>query len=268
MVRVALFSDLHLDSALWTPPTDLQADIVVLAGDLNVKARGLPWPDARAVFGCDHVLAVAGNHDIFGSSIDDGMDRLRTRLASQGVSLLERDEAIVHGVRFLGCTLWTDVRLFAGADDRLVRADAAMLVGDAYSPHMRDYRQIRVAGGGYRRLRPLDTATLHCQSVEWLEGRLAAPHNGPTVVVTHHAPSARCLPAWAQQDRWSCAYASHLDWLVERYQPHAWCYGHIHDPPPNLAIGRTPLWANPRGHGDSIHDHNPSFDPYGLQQEF
>ncbi|MDG3442631.1 hypothetical protein [Nitrospirillum amazonense] len=69
MVRVALFSDLHLDSAPWTPPPDLQADIVVLAGDLNVKARGLPWPDARAVFGCDHVLAVAGNHDIFGSRL-------------------------------------------------------------------------------------------------------------------------------------------------------------------------------------------------------
>jgi hypothetical protein len=168
MVRVALFSDLHLDSTSWTPPADLRADIVVLAGDLNVKARGLPWSDARAMFGCDHVLAVAGNHDVFGTSIDAGMDRLRTRLASQGVTLLERDEAVVHGIRFLGCTLWTDVRLFAGADDRLVRADATMLVGDAYSPHMRDYRQIRVAGGRYRRLRPLDTATLHRQSVEWL----------------------------------------------------------------------------------------------------
>ncbi|WP_040848248.1 metallophosphoesterase [Nitrospirillum viridazoti] len=268
MVRVALFSDLHLDSARWTPPTDLGADIVVLAGDLNVKSRGLPWPDAKEVFGCDHILAVAGNHDVYGETVDDGMEKLRARLASQGVTLLEQEEAIVHGIRFLGATLWTDVRLFAGDDQRRVRADATLLVGERYGPRINDYWQVRVARGGYRKLRPLDTATNHQASVAWLESRLAVHHDGPTIVVSHHAPSARCLPAWARENPWSCAYASHLDWLVERYQPDAWCYGHIHEPPPGLAIGRTPLWSNPRGHGDAPQDLNPSFDPYGLQQEF
>ncbi|TWB45834.1 metallophosphoesterase [Nitrospirillum pindoramense] len=192
---------------------------------------------------------------------------MRTALAAQGVTLLERDEAIVHGIRFLGCTLWTDVRLFAGDDLAQVRSDATTLVGDRYSPRMTDYHAIRVAAGGYRKLRPLDTATVHQRSVTWLQERLAAPHNGPTVVVTHHAPSARCLPQGAAEDRFSAAYASRLDWLVEESGAAAWCYGHVHEPPAEeIRIGRTRLVSNPRGYGggkgrDGL---NRRFDEYEV----
>ncbi|TWB12956.1 Icc-related predicted phosphoesterase [Nitrospirillum amazonense] len=267
MVRIAVFSDLHSEFSPWAPPPDLQADVVVLAGDLWTRGRGVRWGDARETFGCPHVVAVAGNHDLYGTSIDDGMLKLRGNLAAQGVTLLERGETIVHGVRFLGATLWTDVRLFAGDDLRRVRADATMLVGERHGPRIADYWRIRVARGGYRRLRPRDTATLHQTSVAWLDERLAAPHDGPTVVVSHHAPSAQCLPAGARHDPWSCAYASHLDWLIERHRPAAWVYGHIHDPSPGFVVGGTPLLANPRGYDDDDHGLNPRFDPYGLQLE-
>ena len=200
---------------------------------------------------------VAGNHEFYGTQIDTAVAKMRLQAAEKGIVLLENDEVTVGNVRILGCSLWTDFKLFAGDDLALIKSDALHCVGDRYSGGINDFRRIRVAADGFRRFRPLDAARLHAASVAWLDERLATPFDGPTVVVTHHAPSIRCVPEQWLSDRRTCAYASHLDWLIEKHVIAAWLYGHIHDPVPMFRIGRTVLASNPRGY---FPDHlNPRF---------
>jgi Icc-related predicted phosphoesterase len=257
MAHVLLLSDLHTEFGPFEPRA-VDCDVVVLAGDVTTKGRGVPWEDAPAAFGAP-VLMVMGNHDHYGTSIDTGLAKAREAAAARGVRILEREEAIVAGTRFLGATLWTDFRLFAGDDLRRVKDDARRVVGDRDGPRHNDFWAIRVAGDGYRRFRPLDAARIHAATVAWLDARMAEPFDGPTVVVTHHAPSILSIPERLRADRFSCAYASPLEWLIEKHQPDAWFHGHVHPKAPDYAIGRTRILSNTRGYLPS--DLDPAFDP-------
>ena len=260
MTRIALYSDLHLEFALFPKP-GVRADVVVLAGDIYTKRRA--WRDdgngnAADFFGAP-VVAIMGNHEFYDAAVDTAIIKTRAAAAEKGITLLECEEAEVEGVRFLGCTLWSDFRLFAGDDLQAVKSDAHLCVGERYSAGLNDFRSIRVATGGYRRFRPLDAANLHAASVTWLDERLAVPFDGPTVVVTHHAPSPRCVPEVWLNDRRSAAYASDLDWLIKKRQPAAWLYGHIHESVPPFRIGDTLIASNPRGYAPK--HLNPGFRP-------
>ncbi|POA17310.1 hypothetical protein C1886_22515 [Pseudomonas sp. FW300-N1A1] len=58
-MKIKIYSDLHLEFARFEPaPTD--ADLVILAGDIDIKSRGVKW--ANEVFGCP-VIYVCGNHE-------------------------------------------------------------------------------------------------------------------------------------------------------------------------------------------------------------
>lgn len=257
MTRIHAVSDLHLEFGGFALP-QVTADVTVLAGDIYTKVRGAPNLGDLA-FGRP-TLAVSGNHDVWGDKVDTGIPKLRQAMARHGVTLLENEAAVVGGVRFLGCTLWSDYRLFAGDDLDQVRADANLCVGSRYGGGLNDFRKIRVARDGYRCFRPLDAARLHAASLEWLASQFALPFPGPTVVVTHHAPSRQAVAPGHAADHRSAAYASDLDGFIARHQPALWIYGHIH---PAVAhpwrIGRTLMVSNPRGYvGVEV---NPAFRP-------
>jgi hypothetical protein len=76
---------------------------------------------------------------------------------------------------------------------------------------------------------------------------------------THHAPSIRSIPEPLKADRFSCAYASPLEWLIEKHQPDVWFHGHVHPKTPDYEIGRTRVMSNTRGYLPS--DLDPAFDP-------
>ncbi len=257
MVSLHILSDLHMEFAPYSAP-EVVADVTIVAGDIFTKGRASPWADAQQFFGSP-VISVPGNHEFYGSTIDHGLLKLRASAAECGLHLLENGEFIMNGIRFLGCTLWSDFQLFAGDDIQKTKQHASVVVGDRYSARMMDFWSIRVAAEGYRKFRPKDAANLHAQSVSWLEERLADDFRGPTVVITHHAPSALCLPDTLRTDVFSAAYASNLDWLIERYQPALWISGHIHQSVPSFKIGSTQMISNPCGYRPQ--DVNPRFNP-------
>jgi Icc-related predicted phosphoesterase len=78
----------------------------------------------------------------------------------------------------------------------------------------------------------------------------------PTVVVTHHLPHARSVPARFKGDLLNAAYASDLSQVIEEQQPALWVHGHTHDSAEYL-IGNTRVICNPRGYEDE----NGSFNP-------
>ena len=65
------------------------------------------------------------------------LTELKQLCAGTNVRVLDGDEAIVEGVRFLGTTLWSDFMLFGGG----VKRAAAMVEAER---SMRDFSRIRV----------------------------------------------------------------------------------------------------------------------------
>jgi len=253
-MRLLVLSDLHLE--VWrdfTPRFDTAAtkpDVVVLAGDIHTKARAPSW--AAQIFPETPVLYVSGNHEFYGEALDHMGEAIRFECSKySNVHYLDCDEYVQQGVRFLGVTLWTDFLLF-GSDLRgNVMADA----GDV----MNDYQRIRVASAGYRKLRPLDTAHLHAQQRSWLERKLSEPFPGPTVVITHMAPSRHSVAPEYASDTVSGAFASDLEELVRLAT--LWIHGHTHasfDYP----VGQCRVVANPLGYMmKGGHAENDAFDP-------
>jgi hypothetical protein len=257
MPKIRILSDLHLEFEPEIYPPSDQADITILAGDIFRGNKACPWDDAREFFKSPIVLMIMGNHEFYEGKIDTAVAKLRPVATQKGITILDNEGFEADGVRILGTTLWTDFKLFAGNDIDAIRDDANYCVGSRYGAGMQDFRKIRVAADGFRKFRPLDAAKLCLHSVTWLDRELSQPFAGQTIVVTHHAPSAKRLPENLQTDRFSCSYASNLDWLIEKHQPNFWISGHIHEAVTDFRIGLTLMISNPMGCSDSM---NPNFD--------
>lgn len=240
-MKLLIASDIHLEfGERWMPP-DLDYDVLVLAGDIHVGTRGFAlyrgWMDRP-------MLYVAGNHEFYGRVLPATIREFHG-LGAEGERVLsfflEKSSVVLDGVRFLGCTLWTDFALHGAA-----MQDTAMAVAEEC---MADYAKIVAIKDGPTKvmLAPQDTLRLHQHSRDWLARELAKPHDGPTVVVTHHAPSIHSIAPRFCDDLASAAYASNLEPLIEQYQPAAWIHGHTHVAV-DYHIGATRIVANPRGY--------------------
>jgi predicted phosphodiesterase len=247
-MKIQLLSDLHLSMhPLAVPHTD--ADVVVIAGDLGRPQAAMDW---AAQFP-QPTLFVAGNHEFYGSDLQSTLAELRKCADGTTVRVLEREVWRHAHVRFLGCTLWSDHRLYRSPAEREEGLrQAAMLV--------RDFSRIEVAPGAAERLTPLLAQRLFDDSVAWLEDRFAEPHPGPTVVVTHFAPSTKSIhPRFAGSPINAC-FVSDLEERILRWQPSLWLHGHTHDSF-DYRIGDTRVLANPRGYAPHGVVENRLFDP-------
>lgn len=231
-MRVAVFSDLHLEFAPFELAA-LEADAVVLAGDIGPKLNGLKF--AETLGSRCPVLYVLGNHELYGSHTQ--LVRKLKQQASAGVHVLENDAVILNGVRFLGCTLWTDFELTGNPG--AARAEAVRT--------MSDYDAIRSAEFGFKLLKPVHTYRKHLESRAWLESALREPFQGSTVVITHHAPSALSLRPEERDQSLSAAYASALDDLVQSSGAALWVHGHTHRNV-DYYLGSTRVLSNQRGY--------------------
>jgi predicted phosphodiesterase len=239
-LKLHVVSDLHLEHVPgWRLPK-ADADVLVLAGDVGSGLRGM---GAFYKLG-KPVLYIPGNHEYYGENIPGQLAAMRLYAKPAGITVLNNDEVVLGGVRFLGTTLWTDFRLL-GADKR---ADAL-----AYAErHFNDYITISNGNGGW--LSAQDTADLHAKSVVWLERKLAEPFDGPTVVISHHAPHRNSVKPKYNGHLLTGAFASDLTRLMGKAA--LWIHGHTHHSF-DYDVAGTRIFANPKGYGDE----NPDFDP-------
>src|SRR3546814_17801016 len=75
-------------------------------------------------------LYVPGNHEFYGSSIPETRRRLAEHAAELGIHLLDPGQIVLHGVRFLGTTLWTDFQLFGAGKAAETKEQAAAFIRD------------------------------------------------------------------------------------------------------------------------------------------
>lgn len=244
-MKIRVLSDLHLEFAAWTPPA-ADADVVVLAGDIHVGARGLEW--ARAQFPSLPVIYVSGNHEFYGGQLQQVSAALRATAQRLDIHVLDTGELVLDGTRFLGATLWTDFALY-GTGPRLLRSmnDARRAISD--------FRMIRCSPTEF--LRPENAREMHLAQAKWLEGKLAEEHDGPTVVITHFLPLRQSIHPKYEGDEFNPAFASDLAHLVAP-PVNLWIHGHTHESF-DYVVNGTRVVCNPRGYLPM--EPNPAFDP-------
>lgn len=217
-MRIQLLSDLHLETELFEPVAAPEAEVLVLAGDIDATWAGLErfarWPVP--------VLMVAGNHEFDGRDIAEAWAGLHARCAALGITLLERSEVLLQGddgrrVRFLGTVRWSDFDLFGAA-----QRERAMRAG-GYFVNVQRSRQ---------RGQPFDAAAVREEALAcraWLEQALSQPAQGrwdACVAITHFAPSLRSVdPRYGRQPG-SASFCNADDDLLPRAD--LWLHGHLH----------------------------------------
>ena len=245
-MRLHVLSDLHLEHSPFAIP-EVDADVLVLAGDIAPGAAGIEW--MRRHLGDRPIVYVAGNHEFYGHDLPGLTGRLRESAVGSQIHVLENDELVIDGVRFLGCSLWSDFD-FSGPENRA----ASMRICERL---VNDYRRIQ-ASGRDRPLTAQDTRDLHVASRAWLATSLASRHDGPTVVVTHHAPLiGRAENSNALLDAIGGAFASDLSELMDGEAVDLWIFGHIHRSVDRNVNGTRAL-SNQRGYP---HEPVSGFDP-------
>lgn len=245
MARIWILSDLHLDDKstyIPTPPAE-GYDVAVLAGDIGPSPLKALW-FAESTF-AKPAIVVAGNHEYHSSGtyerkLSEG--RRRSEKQFQGAHFLENQSVVIAGMRFLGCTLWTD---FALDDDQ---ARGMHIAGTA----MPEFMHLAKAGGGW--MTAADILAIHYESIAWLDAMFAEPFDGPTVVITHHAPSKLSVSDEFQDSELNVAFASHLDRHIERWQPELWIHGHIHQSS-DYDLSGTRVICNPKCGNQAFQKH-------------
>jgi len=247
-MKLHILSDLHLSvSELALTPT--VADVLVLAGDIGRPEQAV----AFAVAAGKPVLYVAGNHEFYGRSIDRTIAGLRQLCAGSAVHFLEGDECVLGGTRFLGTTLWTDFALFP---EPALREQAVQMA----TRLMRDFARIRRDEDSESLFTPADAAARHALSLAWLERKLDQSWAGPTVVITHHAPSTRSIHRRFAGSPINAGFVSGLERLMGARRVALWIHGHTHNSF-DYEIEGTRVVCNPRGYARLGVNENPEFDP-------
>jgi hypothetical protein len=227
-----------LEFAAFAPVLAERPDLVILAGDIGLGDQGVTW--AKLHFPGTPTVVTLGNHEAYGDLLKLVLAECRQAADPPALHFLENDVVILpikgRAVRILGTCLWTDFRLL-GAE----RQWASMQLAERL---VADYKLIDHHG---RRLRAADTLAFHEAAVAWLERALSTPHDGPTIMVSHHAPSARSVPPMFRASLLSPAFNSDLEPLILRHQPELWVHGHTHWSTDH-AIGRTRIYSNQRGY--------------------
>ncbi len=229
-------SDLHLEAQPDLHPRPApDADLLVLAGDIGSYQRGSRLQDED--FGLTRfsprqgwpapVLYVPGNHEYDNRDFDATHDRLRALCAELGITWLEREEVVLQGVRFLGTTLWTDFDALALAPEAPEPA-----LGQVLKMRHKAFRAANFyleKAAAMRDGRPMLAEAwreqgLVCQ--QWLREALGRPFDGPTVVVTHFAPSLRSADPRYGVTPSTAGFCNSLEPLLAQAQ--LWLHGHLH----------------------------------------
>ncbi|MES2952445.1 MAG: metallophosphoesterase [Pseudomonadota bacterium] len=279
-MKLQLLSDLHLEAhPHWTAQPAPGADLLVLAGDIGSYQAGSQLADAD--FGLGRfspkagwptpVIFVPGNHEYDGLDFDAAHARLRETCERLGLIWLERETLVLHGVRFIGTTLWSDFDAL-GLTEPPAAARTGVAAGANQLAQLLKSRDKAFRAANYYLRKTLTTRNgepwladglreqaLVCQA--WLRDALAQPFDGSTVVVTHFAPSLLSADPRYGRTPGTAGFCNALDDLLPLAQ--WWLHGHLHAPSDYMHQG-CQVVANPLGYARK--NEQVSFQPQHLLQ--
>jgi len=206
-------SDIHLDYGDIKPsdfPNIVKpaADMLILAGDI-----GNPFSELFEQFisYCSlrfkYVLYIAGNHEYYKHKQSIAQTNQQIYGVIQkftNVHFLNNQIFEYEGIAFIGTTLWSNIGEEMGP-------------GDLY--YMNDFRTI---SGFSSRV----SNYLFKSNVSFITSALDKYEN--CIIITHHAPSMKCISEEYLGDKLNCCFATDLEHLFEHPHIMGWIYGHTH----------------------------------------
>jgi predicted MPP superfamily phosphohydrolase len=259
-----ILSDLHLStnqalekSIIDPGMSDLVAvrddiDLVICAGDLCDQGgvvAGMKWLRHYCRFA--EIVMVLGNHDYFGGSIPGVLKEARMAANDLGIHLLENGSVVIGGVKFIGCTLWSDFDLAGDPIDKAFAINhAKFAMADFQGAIDRDEFDGRMT----KPFSPKDAEQLFEESVAYLDTELSQDFSGEVFVITHHAPHPHSIADHFKGDSLTPAFVSDLSDLIDRHRPAAWIHGHTHASFDYELEGGTRVVCNPRGFENDAFD--------------
>lgn len=262
-MKIQLASDLHLEfihqvfpgERLITPTPG--AELLILAGDIAKGAAAIKlfqdWPVP--------VLYVAGNHEFYGGELERVRDELRNAAHHTSVNFLDNNFFNLGEYRFLGCTLWTDYRLYSDWSQSFQMVHAEQ--------QLNDHRMIQTGNGRFKTFTAARALYEHEFSGAWLDRELRKDFAGKNIAITHHGPHIKSVHPRYAENPLNAAFVSDL----ERLMVHAdfWLHGHVHDSV-NYEHAGCRVIANPLGYASNwdkvSHLHELQFENKSFQRSY
>ena len=262
MVNIQLMSDLHLEShPHFVPQPAPGADVLVLAGDIgSYQAESALTRLEMADFGLQRfanwpcpVLFVPGNHEYDGQEFSQAHARLQETCQRLGLVWLEQTVQVIAGVRFVGCTLWTDFDSPTAAralNSPVTFGQQLVAREKAFRAANFALRKNHALQGGQPMMAEA-VRGLGLSSQAWLRQALSpststsSSTDEKTVVVTHFAPSLLSADPRYGVSPGTAGFCNALDDLLP--QANLWLHGHLHCPS-DYWVGQCRVVANPLGY--------------------
>ncbi|MFM8920626.1 MAG: metallophosphoesterase, partial [Limnohabitans sp.] len=237
-MNIQLLSDLHLEThPHFVPEHAPNADVLILAGDIGSYQEGsMLVTQGDNDFGLARfsprtdlaawpvpVFFVPGNHEYDGMDFEEAHARLQESCARLQITWLHRRVIEMKGVRLIGCTLWSDFEALVPAQGPLTQQlkarEKAERAADFY------LRKTGTTLDG----QPFLSAAVRAQAQAdqaWLTQALSEPFAGPTVVITHFAPSLKSADPRYGLTPGTAGFCNALDHLLPK--ANVWMHGHLH----------------------------------------
>lgn len=207
---IQVCSDLHLET------NDIQekdfvniikpcAEVLILAGDIGdpfspIFENFISYCSSHFIY----VLFVSGNHEYYGYSIVETDFQIENLFSDySNVIYLNNKTFEYNELLFIGTTLWTEI------SNSIQSSDLSM---------MYDYKKIKDFS-------PNQCNDLFMNNIAFIKENIEKKE---CIVITHHAPSYKCISDEYKGDKSNCFFASHLDDYIENKNVIAWVYGHTH----------------------------------------
>lgn len=242
-MKIAILSDLHLEFGQEPAFNNVDADVLILAGDCIVAAALVDGSNNNAAMRdlfCDvfasasaifkHVIYIAGNHEFYHGDWETTPGILADWVERwPNVHFLDNTSIDIEGVKFVGSTLWSDTSV------------------DPYAVLSKDMLgDFRIIYNNYGRLSVAAYQQAHEECLDYVKH--ACSGDQPTVVVTHHSPSYNSTAARFKGSALNCFFATDLDsWIEHKENIKLWVHGHMHNPS-DYQIGSTRVVCNPIGY--------------------
>lgn len=272
-MKIHSCSDLHTEFSDYNIVNNTGADVLLLAGDILMAGILHDCPEDSIPVGVDvntkqelaiqfrnflqkcseqykHVIYVLGNHERYRSKFNSSVNYLKQECVRyKNIHVLENESIIIDNIKFIGCTLWTDLNKNDPITEMTLKNG------------MSDYKVITYDGVIYRKLNPRDTYNAHMESVRYINKELKN-YEGDVIIVTHHAPSFISIDEDFKDDHYmNGGYCSSLENIMYNYSNiKCWFHGHLHKFK-DYNINNTRIICNPRGYHNHKYNENTNFNP-------
>lgn len=242
MVVFQFASDLHIEynKNSWDDYIHPVADYLILAGDIGSLYLFEELVDFLEYF-CKKfkkVFYVPGNHEYYPVKNIQRveMNELNRRLMSINIPnliILNNRSFVYKNICIIGTTLWTHIPENSNLPDSCVKING--ITKEKYN-------------------------IMHSHSLQYLKKMLyyCKTANKIPLIVTHHCPTFKVFPTNKHLDKYSCLYATNLDYIIK--EPfHTWICGHIHHNFDILLVNNQRIVGNQFGKPrDCIKDYKKS----------